>query len=101
VEADVILTWLRERRQRQAAQLASYLLSDPDARRYGWDTAKATGVRTPVTYRLLWRWHGCGWLRDGWDEVPGPGGPRRYYVLTTLGRGEMEDIIRGRRRVAL
>lgn len=89
----VIRSWLAARRQQHLTRLASYLVAHPDQKHYGWDTAKATGLRPAVMYRLLWRFLDVGWLTDGWETPPPVGRPpRRYYVLTDLGRAELAGI---------
>lgn len=73
-------------------RLAAALLADPDARHYGYDLGKAAGVRTAVVYPLLTRMLDVGWLEDGWEPKPAGRPPRRFYVLTDLGRAELPGI---------
>lgn len=72
--------------------LAAAILADPDARHYGYDLGKAAGVRTAKAYPLVWRMHEVGWLADGWEEKAQGRPPRRYYMLTDLGRQELPGI---------
>jgi PadR family transcriptional regulator PadR len=64
------------------------LLADPDARHYGYELWKATGVRSGTLYPILHRMLNAGWLADGWEEQRGKRPPRRYYTVTELGRAE-------------
>jgi PadR family transcriptional regulator, regulatory protein PadR len=89
----VIRTWLGRRRREHFVALATHLVEHPDERHYGWDVAKATGQRPAVMYRLLARFLEVGWLEDGWEEKPADRPPRRYYLVTQMGRLEMRQAI--------
>lgn len=86
---------LDRRRRENVAQLAGHLAAHPDERHYGYDVAKVTGQRSAVMYRLMQRFLDNGWLEDGWEEKPGDRPPRRYYVITDLGRAELPRLAAG------
>jgi PadR family transcriptional regulator PadR len=75
-------------------QVATVLMKDPDARHWGYDTARSAGVRSATLYRVLGRMHEDGWLADGWEDPAEIGGrpPRRYYTVTELGRDKMQVL---------
>ena len=70
-----------EAERRLAAELRSY----PDGFRFfGYELSRATGVRAGRMFPALQRWLDAGYLSDGWSARHDP--PRRFYVVTPLGR---------------
>ncbi|WP_433282570.1 PadR family transcriptional regulator [Micromonospora sp. CA-244673] len=70
------------------AKVLSALLADPEARRYGLDLMKLTGLPSGTLYPVLHRLWAAGWLAADWEEVdPAAAGrpARRYYRLTGEG----------------
>lgn len=77
--------------------MAAALLDDPDGRHYGYQTAIRANIATNVVYAALARMEAAGWLisyEQQRHERVGPGRPRRYYVLTALGRARCADLVR-------
>ncbi len=78
-------------------QVCLAMMADPDARYWGYDLTRRTGVRSGVLYPILGRMLDEGWLSDGWeesDEIEGKRPPRRYYELTSLGKESMGALLR-------
>jgi PadR family transcriptional regulator PadR len=72
-------------------QVAMVLMLEPDERHWGYELAKASGVRSGVMYPILRRMMEEGWISDGWEnpnEVEGRP-PRRYYTVTDKGRAAL------------
>jgi PadR family transcriptional regulator PadR len=73
--------------------IAQVLMASPSDKHYGYEVSKQSHVRSGVIYPTLDRWLKDGWLEDGWEEQPAQGKrtrpPRRYYLLTDLGRREL------------
>lgn len=69
-------------------QVAAALMQEPDNRHWGYELAKASGVRSGVLYPILRRMMEEGWLSDGWQDATEAQGrpPRRYYVITDKGK---------------
>ncbi|PPG98305.1 PadR family transcriptional regulator [Rathayibacter rathayi] len=76
--------------------VAVALLSAPDAKHWGYDLSKQTGVRSGVLYPILGRLLDNGWLEDGWEEPETLKGkrrpPRRYYTVTPEGLAELGAV---------
>lgn len=84
------------RRTKSLVKVGSELLKQPDARHYGYELSRATGVRSGVIYPILRRLHEAGWVSDGWEDprtLPEQRPPRRYYVLTAEGRDLLRAFI--------
>lgn len=62
----------------------------PEARHYGYDLSRRSGVRSGVMYPILARLLAAGWVEDGWEDAETAHTqqrpPRRYYTLTEQGR---------------
>lgn len=74
----------------QMLRLASALLEDPDAPRYGLELSKSAGLKTGTIYPSLARMERAGWVESSWEAEPPEelGRPRRrLYRLT--GSGEL------------
>ncbi len=72
------------------------MMSDPEGRHWGYELSKQAGVRSGVLYPVLHRLLDEEWLRDGWEEMTGPGRrrpPRRYYEITDEGRRQMGAVL--------
>ncbi|RSM41473.1 hypothetical protein DMA12_24455 [Amycolatopsis balhimycina DSM 5908] len=77
------------RSTREMRKLAAVLLAGTaEARFYGDDLRRATHVHRRRLYPLLTLLLERGWLTDGWDG-PAPAEPKRYFVLTDVGRREL------------
>jgi PadR family transcriptional regulator PadR len=69
-----------------------------DQERYGFDLVKALGARDGMVtsegtiYPLLSRLRRDGLVSTTWQESPS-GPPRRYYRLTTKGRGALSEFV--------
>lgn len=73
-------------------RLAVALMSDPYGRHWGYELAKAAGLRSGIVYPALSSFLEDGWLTDGWEEQwegSKKRPPRRYYELTRRGRQEL------------
>lgn len=72
-------------------QVAAELMLGPDDRHWGYELAKASGVRSGVMYPILRRMMTEGWLSDGWEDVTEAQGrpPRRYYIVTDKGKAAL------------
>jgi PadR family transcriptional regulator, regulatory protein PadR len=85
-------------------QVALALMQDADARHWGYDLSKQSGVRSGVMYPLLGRMLDEGWLDDGWEEQSQVGRskrpPRRYYELTDAGRVALGAVLADARQDA-
>jgi len=84
-------------------QVALALMADPDARHWGYELSKQSGVRSGVMYPILSRLLEEGWLVDGWEEQSEAGRgrqrpPRRYYELTSVGKAALGALITEARR---
>lgn len=78
-------------------QVALALMDNPDARQWGYETRRRSGVRSGVMYPVLQRMLEQGWLADGWEDQPRDGRagrpPRRYYELTQAGKTELAALL--------
>jgi PadR family transcriptional regulator len=77
-------------------QVAIVLMTDPTARRWGYELGKRAGVRSGVLYPMLTRMLDEGWLTDGWEDPAGitrKRPPRRYYELTELGKRSLGALL--------
>lgn len=72
-------------------RIAEVLLSEPAGQRhYGYEIAQTASVRPRYLYPLLDDLMERGWVIDGWaDPVGRYPRPRRFYVLTDLGRRQL------------
>ncbi|WP_290055675.1 helix-turn-helix transcriptional regulator [Amycolatopsis solani] len=78
------------RSTREVRRLAAVLLAgDADSRFYGEDLREAAHMHSNRLYPLLTLWLERGWVTDGWDG-PSLDGSKRYYVLTDVGRRELD-----------
>jgi len=71
-------------------------MSDANAKHWGYQLSKQSGVRSGVMYPLLSRMLDQGWLEDGWEEADPrqkKRPPRRYYTLTNQGRIELGAVL--------
>ncbi|MEV0364872.1 helix-turn-helix transcriptional regulator [Nocardia fusca] len=80
--------------------VAVALLAEPDARHWGYDLGRRSGIRSGVLYPILARMLREGWLTDGWEDPATrterrP--PRRYYELTEHGKLELAATVRAAR----
>jgi PadR family transcriptional regulator, regulatory protein PadR len=82
-----------------SVDVAMAIMSDPDARHYGYGLLKASGVRSGVLYPMLSRMVDEGLLTDDWEPAEeSVGRPRRrYYELTDKGRGELGAMLHAAR----
>jgi PadR family transcriptional regulator PadR len=77
-------------------QVAIALIEDVDARQWGYDLSRRSGVRSGVLYPILSRMLAEDWMTDGWegrDDIKGKRPPRRYYELTDSGRRELGALL--------
>lgn len=75
--------------------VAAALMSAPDAKHWGYELSRQTGVRSGVLYPILGRLLDYGWLADGWEDpatIDGKRPPRRYYTLTEAGMEELGAV---------
>lgn len=76
--------------------IATVLLTDPDARHFGYDLGRRAGVRSGVLYPLLARMLAEGWLKDEWESAGDEplGRPnRRYYEVTEAGIEQLGALL--------
>lgn len=87
------------RRTETALRVADEFLSRPGDKHWGYETSKATGIRSGSLYPILTRFLDAEWIADGWEDPGNTGGrpPRRYYELTERGRAEMGGFVPGAR----
>ncbi|MBO1768242.1 helix-turn-helix transcriptional regulator [Allobranchiibius sp. GilTou38] len=87
------------RRTETALRVADEFLSRPGDKHWGYETSKATGIRSGSLYPILTRFLDAEWITDGWEDPAATGGrpPRRYYELTDRGRAEMGGFVAGAR----
>lgn len=75
---------------------AAVLLAIRAGHRYGFDVVDATGLPTGTVYPLLRRLERRGVLAGAWEDEARAKAEqrpaRRYYRLTTLGAGVLEDV---------
>jgi PadR family transcriptional regulator, regulatory protein PadR len=84
---------MRKSRAQRMTAVAKAILQNPDAKHYSYELSKQAGIRAASIYRIIWRWYADGWLADGWDPPIAEGRPgRRWYVVTELGRRELERL---------
>lgn len=84
------------RRTHALVQVVEALLADPEARHWGYELSKKSGVRSGAMYPILQRLLDNGWLEDGWEdqaEITEKRPPRRYYLVTGEGERVMCDIL--------
>lgn len=76
-------------------RVAAALMTAPNDRHWGYQTAKGAGVRSGVLYPILRRLLEHEWLSDGWEDPAQTEGrpPRRYYELTELGKQELGAVL--------
>ncbi len=79
-------------------RVAVVLMSDPLGPHWGYETLRATKMRSGVLYPLLGRLYEAGWLVDGWEDAEAARQEgrlaRRYYKLTDPGLRELGAIAR-------
>lgn len=83
------------RRTASRRAIAEALLAAPDARHWGYALAKTARVRSGVLYPILGKMLDAGWLADGWEDpatITEKRPPRRYYVVTDLGKEELPKM---------
>ncbi|WP_063016340.1 PadR family transcriptional regulator [Nocardia nova] len=88
------------RKTRSLIQVAAVLLSEPDARHWGYDLIKRSGERSAVVYPMLTKMLDEGWVVDGWEDpatITEKRPPRRYYELTESGKRELGATLRAAR----
>ncbi|MFI6365239.1 PadR family transcriptional regulator [Nocardia sp. NPDC050630] len=81
-------------------QVAAALLTEPDAKHWGYDLSRRSGVRSGVLYPILAKMLQEGWLTDGWEDpstIVDKRPPRRYYELTDHGKLELAATMRAAR----
>lgn len=81
-------------------QVAAALLTEPDAKHWGYDLSRRSGVRSGVLYPILAKMLHEGWLTDGWEDpstIVDKRPPRRYYELTDHGKLELAATMRAAR----
>jgi DNA-binding MarR family transcriptional regulator len=64
------------------------MLEEPDARHYGFDLYRRTGVKSGSLYPILRTLEVAGWVTSEWesvDELESGRPRRRYYRLTPTG----------------
>lgn len=71
---------------RQAAQLFSVLLEQPDTWRHGYDLMQATSLKSGSLYPLLIRLADDHYLDARWETDANSGRPRREYRLNAAGK---------------
>lgn len=84
------------RKTHASVQTALALMTDPDARHWGYDLTKRANVRSGVLYPVLTRMLDAGWLSDGWEDpvtIERKRPPRRYYEVTTEGRKALAELL--------
>lgn len=85
------------RKTEATIQVALALMAAPNARHWGYDVGKTTGLRSGVLYPIIHRMFDQGWLEDGWeDQAHGQltkRPPRRYYTLTNKGIAELGGLL--------
>lgn len=86
---------MKRRRTKNRRLVAAALLEAPDDQHWGYKIAQSTGVEAAQVAPILKAMHSDGWLTDSWEDpatVSGRG-PRRYYMLTALGREQLQDLV--------
>jgi PadR family transcriptional regulator PadR len=85
------------RRDQGLIAVAAALMSDADARHYGYRLSRRARVRSGVMYPVLQRMLDDNWLEDGWEDQAearrGNRPPRRYYTLTPEGKRQVEELL--------
>lgn len=81
-------------------RIAAAMMLEPDGRHYGYSLMSQTGLLSGTLYPILDRMLADGWAVSSWElpEPGAPGKPRRYYVLTDVGRRELTPLADGARR---
>jgi PadR family transcriptional regulator PadR len=78
-------------------RVARVLLDDPAGRHFGYETFRAAGVRSRRGYPILHRLLEEDWATDGWEDEALCRGqrrsPRRFYVLTDVGRARLGELV--------
>jgi len=85
---------MKRRRTEASMKLALAVMEDPFGRFYGYDLSRRANVASGVLYPVIDRWLADGWVTDEWEfptEVTAKK-PRRYYMLTDLGRRELGSL---------
>lgn len=85
------------RRTHALIQVAIAMLDNPSGRHWGYELAKASGVRSGVLYPMLTRFLDEGWVTDGWEDPAVTRAekrpPRRYYELTDEGQAALGGLL--------
>lgn len=80
--------------------VAVHLVSSPDDKHWSAELRSVLSMRSGALYPVLWDMLAEGYLDDGWasepPEVP-KGRPRRFYVLTDLGKENLASVVRARK----
>jgi PadR family transcriptional regulator PadR len=69
----------------QVARAVRALLEDPAGEHYGFEIAKATGLKSGTLYPIMARLEEAGWVTSGWElptDVSSGRPRRRYYRLS-------------------
>ena len=84
-------------RTKPTLAVAEVMLGNPGGRFYGYNLWQITGVRFGTLYPMLARFERDGLVRSQWQAPEDMGAkqimPRRYYVLTDMGRAELSALI--------
>jgi PadR family transcriptional regulator PadR len=84
----------------QAINLLFKLAEDANAWRHGYDLCQTTGLKAGSLYPILMRLADRGWLEAKWEtEIPAGRPPRHLYRLTTLGRREVRELAKTRKKL--
>ncbi|WP_433680646.1 PadR family transcriptional regulator [Nocardia sp. CA-119907] len=88
------------RKTHSLVQVAAALMAEPDAKHWGYDLSRRSGVRSGVLYPMLTKMLAEGFLTDGWEDpatIEEKRPPRRYYELTDHGKLELGATLRAAR----
>ncbi len=87
------------RRTKSFLRVANAILTDPGARRWGYELGRQAHVRSGRLYPMLTKMLDRGWLVDGWEEPhehrPERRPARRYYRLTVKGHRALLERVNG------
>ena len=85
------------RKTKALVAVGAALMAEANARHWGYDLSKHSGIRSGVMYPTLQRMLNEGWLTDGWEDQAHAGRgkrpPRRYYELTDKGKMELGALL--------
>lgn len=78
-------------------QVAMALLDGSEARHWGYEMSKASGVRSGAIYPILARMIDQGWIVSGREDLAESSlhgrPPRRYFEVTKQGEREMTALL--------